>query len=423
MAVQLTYTGTPFADQIRQQGFRPGGILSVAPGKIFSTTNPAFASTYGTPINLATSTRAFSLPSFNFSSGVSGKEVIQSPKAATKGMRVAEMAERLKGVSPTANKLLSGKTVSGLGGGVAAPGILRSLFSLPMAAVTAGPQVISSLMAPKTEAGFDYMKDFDKGAITSIADAENAFDFEQFGTGIMAADNAAIQRATSIDPNVVAAIDAQTADELAQLPIDEVQSRGILDLLKSGAGKVRDTFLQGMGAQGGLNIGARLGMMVNPALAIPAALAGAFFGARGIREATPGEKGIQSLYGGQNRIGEGTTFIDPITGEEVGSEMAGYNISSMFGQGLPAAIDKRLATIEKTRQRKGQLSQVLQDRKEALEKERAAAKAAELAAIRDAARAQGFQGDTRTDSETSFADTQSYGGGGTMGDMGADTFT
>ncbi len=42
MAVQLTYTGTPFADQIRQQGFRPGGILSVAPRQIFSTTNPAF---------------------------------------------------------------------------------------------------------------------------------------------------------------------------------------------------------------------------------------------------------------------------------------------------------------------------------------------------------------------------------------------
>ena len=201
------------------------------------------------------------------------------------------------------------------------------------------------------------------------------------------------------------------------------ERRGILDFLKAGGAKVRDTFLQGAGATGGLNIGARLGMMVNPALAIPAALAGAFFGARGIREATPGEKGIQSLYGGQNRIGEGTTFIDPITGEEVESEMAGYNISSMFGQGLPAAIDKRLATIEKTRQRKGQLSQVLQDRKEALEKERAAAKAAELAAIRDAARAQGFQGDTRTDSETSFSDTQSYGGGGTMGDMGADTFT
>ena len=116
MAVQLTYTGTPFVDQIRQQGFKPGGIFSVAPRQIFSTTSPAFASTYGTPIKLATPKSAFSLPSFNFSSGVSGKEVIQSPKAATKGMRLAEMAERLKNVSPTAKNLLAGKTVSGFGG-------------------------------------------------------------------------------------------------------------------------------------------------------------------------------------------------------------------------------------------------------------------------------------------------------------------
>ena len=46
--------------------------------------------------------------------------------------------------------------------------------------------------------------------------------------------------------------------------------------------------------------------------------------------------------GGQNTIAPGTTFIDPITGEEGKNfEMAGYNISSMFGKGLPAAIQKR----------------------------------------------------------------------------------
>ena len=47
----------------------------------------------------------------------------------------------------------------------------------------------------------------------------------------------------------------------------------------------------------------------------------------------------------------------------------------------------------------------------------------ELAAMQAAAKAQGFQGDTRSDSESSFADTQTYGGGGTMDDLGADTFT
>ena len=163
------------------------------------------------------------------------------------------------------------------------------------------------------------------------------------------------------------------AEEIKTLPND-----GIIGLLKSGAGKVRDTFLQGAGATGGLNIGARLGMLVNPALALPFALGGAFFGAKGIREATPGEKGIQSLYGGPNTIQQGATFIDPETGEEVESEMAGYNISSMFGKGLPAAIQKRMDRINKTLSRRD--SAILSQRLERLEAEKAAAEAAELAA-------------------------------------------
>ena len=392
MAVRLTYTGTSFADQIRQQGFRPGGILSVAPGKIFSTTNPAFASTYGTPINLATSTRAFSLPSFNFSSGVFGKEVIQSPEAATKGMKVAQTAERLKNVSPTAAKLLSGQTVSGFGG-AAAPGFLRTAARTvlgPLGTVTLGPQAIAMGMAPKTEAGFDFMKGFDEGAITGIMDeTSTGQDIEDFAKGIMAADAAAIQKAAlntaELSPQM-SSPRALGAEDIFRPELQTQESKGILGLLKSGGAKIRDTFLQGVGAQGGLNIGAKLGMMVNPALALPAGLLGAFLGATGIREATPGEKGIQSLYGGQNTIAPGTLFVDPVTGELVETEMGGYNIVSGRGKGLPSAIDKRLATIEKTRQRKGQLSQFLQERKERLEAEKAAAEAAELAGRQQAAR-------------------------------------
>ena len=186
----------------------------------------------------------------------------------------------------------------------------------------------------------------------------------------------------------------QAQDTLNQLPIDpglpitpmqfnqEPQSRGILDLVKSGAGRIKNTFLQGIGAQGGLNIGARLGMAINPALAIPFALGGAFLGAKGIREATPGEKGIQSLYGGPNTIQQGATFIDPVTGEEVESLMAGYNISSMFGKGIPAAIDKRIARIDRTLQKKQ--SAFLEKRREDLLREKAAVEAAELAAQRKA---------------------------------------
>jgi hypothetical protein len=58
-----------------------------------------------------------------------------------------------------------------------------------------------------------------------------------------------------------------------------------------------------------------------------------------------------------------------------------------------------------------------------IQKAKDAAAARELAKLQEAARAAGFQGDTRTQSEQDFASSQTYGGGGTRGDMGADTFT
>ena len=60
---------------------------------------------------------------------------------------------------------------------------------------------------------------------------------------------------------------------------------------------------------------------------------------------------------------------------------------------------------------------------ELIQKAKEAAAARELAKLQEAARAAGFQGDTRTQSEQDFASSQTYGGGGTRGDMGADTFT
>jgi hypothetical protein len=90
-------------------------MLSVAPGQVFSTPNVNFASGYGNPVKMATSTNAFSLPSVNLSSGQIGREVIQSPQNATRGMQLAQMAERLKNVSPTAARLLGGETIRGIG--------------------------------------------------------------------------------------------------------------------------------------------------------------------------------------------------------------------------------------------------------------------------------------------------------------------
>jgi len=210
------------------------------------------------------------------------------------------------------------------------------------------------------------------------------------------------------------------AEEIKTLPND-----GIIGLLKSGGAKVRDTLLQGIAAQGGLNIGANLGFAINPALALPFALGGAFLGATGIRESTPGEKGIQQLYGGPNTIQQGATFIDPETGEEVDSLMAGYNISSMFGKGIPAAIQKRMDRINKTLSRRD--SVVLRDRLQKLEAEKAAVEAAELAAQQEATRAlvEANRATAGTDQATggyqsSFSqDSDFMGGSGTAAEMGS----
>jgi hypothetical protein len=131
MAVRLTYHGSPNASSILQEGFRPGRMLSVAPGKVFSTPNVNFASGYGNPVRIATSTNAFSLPSVNLSSGQIGREVIQSPQSATRGMQLAQMAEKLKNVSPTAARLLGGETIRGIGGSSVGRSILgRTLGTL-----------------------------------------------------------------------------------------------------------------------------------------------------------------------------------------------------------------------------------------------------------------------------------------------------
>ena len=131
MAVRLTYHGSPNASSILQEGFRPGRMLSVAPGQVFSTPNVNFASGYGNPVKMATSTNAFSLPSVNLSSGQIGREVIQSPQSATRGMQLAQMAEKLKNVSPTAARLLGGETIRGIGGSSVGRSILgRTLGTL-----------------------------------------------------------------------------------------------------------------------------------------------------------------------------------------------------------------------------------------------------------------------------------------------------
>ena len=139
------------------------------------------------------------------------------------------------------------------------------------------------------------------------------------------------------------------------------ESRGIMDILKSGAGGIKDLFLEGAGATGGLNIGARLGMMINPALAIPSALAGAFLGSK-VTEMGPSGSFYEGLTDEQK------SEVDDIYGQD--GIMQGYNPVSMFGKGAAGAIDTRMGNIMQTLQKQaleGKVSEVLEQRQRDLQ--------------------------------------------------------
>ena len=149
MAVRFTYHGSPFAQQIQQQGFKPGtssnslrignraitlaDLFQKGP-KAFTSTSPKVASMYGSNIPVASSTRNLSLPSGGITSrGVRfGTEVVQTPNQFNKGMTVANKAldRAARGVSPMATRLAGGATVSGLGAPRSA-GILSRLAGGP----------------------------------------------------------------------------------------------------------------------------------------------------------------------------------------------------------------------------------------------------------------------------------------------------
>ena len=105
--------------------------------------------------------------------------------------------------------------------------------------------------------------------------------------------------------------------------------------------------------------------------------------------------------------------------------MQGYNISSAFGRGIPAAIDKRLARIARTiTKRKGNVTQGLLDLRERLEKEKAAIEAEQQRQaknLQDANRAAGTGGyQSSFASDTDFMEgDKSAGGRATTATMGS----
>ncbi len=144
MAVRLTYTGTPFVNQIRQQGFTAGtptggfsnrlaDFFQKGP-KTFTSPSLDVAKTYaigkgGGTIPVVSSTSNLRLPSggipettigrgYRVPSGLPkfGTEVVMSPKQATAGMKSFDKMKERYSKSPRFNRLMRGEVVSGLGG-------------------------------------------------------------------------------------------------------------------------------------------------------------------------------------------------------------------------------------------------------------------------------------------------------------------
>jgi hypothetical protein len=250
------------------------------------------------------------------------------------------LASRLgtKYTGPTASRLLSGQTVSGFGT-TAAPGFLKTAARTvlgPLSTVTLGPQVIAGLMAPSVMRG-DFASDEDFQIGQSELGLGEFFTNQNFNQGFVSGapgiTNTSV--ANNLDPNIVAAIDAQTADEQAQLPINPVDNRGILSRIKDFAAPIAKDIAGRTIASQALG---KAGFMVG---GIPGALLGTIFG---------GVKGgglfDQPYIGGVTTVDE---FGNLISGEELDklNALGGYYTEAARAS---RSRDKRIANMQARRE-------------------------------------------------------------------------
>ena len=437
MAVQLTYTGTPFAEQIKQQGFKAGNptggfstrladLFQKGP-KTFTTPNLGVASLYGKTIPVVSSTSNLKLPSGaipgktffeslkNLGGTRFGTEVIQTPKQATKGMNLASRLGT-KYTGPTASKLLAGKTVSGFGG-AAGPGIIRSLFSLPMSLAMSGPYAMSKLMGPSVARG-----DFKADEAFQLGQSElglgEFFTDQDFNQGYV---SGALPAVVSGDPNQI------TGGITEALPPDAVLNefdnitntgvnqgeRNIIDLIKSGGQKVLDFAAPIAKDVAGRSIASqalgKAGFMVG---GIPGALAGMIFGG-----AKGGDLFNAPYIGGVTTVDE---FGNLISGEELDK----LNAAGGYYTDAARASRRRDARIANMRQRQALGKRISEANLARLEEQQAreeAARQAEAAAIQDANRAAetgGYQSSFASDTDFMEGDPTA-GGQATTATMGS----
>ena len=250
------------------------------------------------------------------------------------------------------------------------------------------------------------------------ADAFNYFNNDFFNQDNLGITNTSV--ANNLNPNIVAAIDAQTADEQAQLPIDEVQSRGILDLIKSGGRKVLDFAApiakdvagrtiasQALGGAGGMLFG------------LPGALLGTIFG--GIK----GGNLFDAPYIG------GVTTVDEFGNLISGEELDKLNARGGYYTDAARASRRRDKSIANMKARREAGLRYGKNRLEELEAQQAkeeAARQKEEAAIQEANRAAGTGGyqagysdDFMTGGDSQRDEAQEASSPGSSGPGGSDT--
>jgi hypothetical protein len=351
MAVRLTYHGSPNASSILQEGFRPGRMLSVAPGQVFSTPNVNFASGYGNPVKMATSTNAFSLPSVNLSSGQIGKEVIQSPQNATRGMQLAQMAERLKNVSPTAARLLGGETIRGIGASsIGRSALARTVGTLlggtvaGTAGILASPYIAiaNHLYGPNVQKAHDFVGMFGE-AMPFSGDADMYPEYSSYlgkqgipqalsdtvlaepPTGIMN-----IETPKGFDYNFNQ--DVLKEEEDAQYNLDNKRSFNFDGMLQNLGGYAKDAAGRYIGSQA---LGGAGGMLFGPIGGLVGGIIGALKGGDLFNQNTYSQQMYNNLTPG------GKAYASSLYGP--GGALEGYNQFSAFGKGTLGTIGNILA--------------------------------------------------------------------------------
>lgn len=359
----LSYHGSPFAEQIRQQGFRPGSKLSIAPGKVFSTPNVNFASGYGKPISMVTPRNAFSIPSMNLSTGNIGKEIIQNPGTATRQMGLASKLGT-KYTGPTAQRLLAGEAVSGIGASQAGRNVLGRVLTAALgpaatyaSALTAPNVIMASILdGPNVRSGAadeyvgmmgEAMPEEDYAGLADllgIPEASQALDDEYYNF-----DQLPSTRQTS-SPRAAGAEDIK---EEGIFSLNDI----LADLGRKGVEGFKDVAGRGIASQA---LGGAGGVLLGPMGALAGGIAGLFGGGDLFNSNSLSQRNFDM------RSPEAQTYASSLYGP--GGLLEGYNQFSAFGKGAKGTIDKSIGRIMRTLQKKD--SPFLQDRLGKLQKAR-----------------------------------------------------